>query len=416
MATPQVQIQAATAVPSLHFPNQLAERLWVEALRKIRKGHIEVVIPFEVSYALGQDGINRVAQRFSEHIKAPVSKAVDELHCALRLLPPPGMFQSDHPFGVDLSSSVNSDLLPAKPPATVDAKTTRTRILDAIPDAEDGKQKPKPKVPRPCNPFIMYRNFLHQKVTMENPGLHNNQISKIIGRMWQAEPAEAKEYWRDQAKQSKEEHLLKFPDYQYRPRKPGQKKRRMTKKKLAEAAAAAPVRPTISDDALTFDPPIPVPTAPGQTAKYLLDPTQNYRGYNLQPDQTGVNMFKASLSRHTDEGRPTTHNPLVTMSSNAATDQDAYAASFDSVDLQKQAEAMDVAEKQLRHALLDDLGYSVQAANDRTFTEHSFNATANREVSLTTEPTVKVFDFPLGDLNYDFLGGSGLDFGSLNNI
>ncbi|KAK8158706.1 mating-type protein MAT1-2, partial [Phyllosticta citrichinensis] len=72
------------------------------------------------------------------------------------------------------------------------------------------------KVPRPCNPFIMYRNFLHQRVTMENPGLHNNQISKIIGKMWQQESPEAKEYWRERAKLGKEEHNIKFPDYQYR--------------------------------------------------------------------------------------------------------------------------------------------------------------------------------------------------------
>ncbi|KAK7541318.1 hypothetical protein IWX47DRAFT_516340 [Phyllosticta citricarpa] len=426
MSSPHVPVPAGGPAFVMRAVNQLVDRFWAESLKQIRKGRIEVVVPFEIAYALGQAGVDRVAQRFSEHVKAPVEKTVDAEQKVLRILPPPEL-RTVQPSEVNAPSAVDKNATPAKPPATIEAKSTRTRVLDAT------SRPSKPKVPRPCNPFIMYRNFLHQRVTMENPGLHNNQIcknftcsaqqltltmlsAKIIGKMWQEESPEAKEFWRERAKLGKEEHHLRFPDYQYRPRKPGEKKRRMTKKKLAEAAAAAANRPSISDEPLTFDPPTSLPISSGQTAAYLVDPHQKYQGYDLDPSATGRQMFQTTLSHHTGFPTAPTNNPLVTLSSNAATDQDAYEATLDSVGLQQQAEAMDVAEKQLRHALLDNFGFSVQSATDQSFVEHSFNAAADREVSFSAEPMNEGFNFPLGDLNYDFLGGTELDFGDINDI
>nr|QOE88723.1 HMG domain-containing [Phyllosticta citriasiana] len=409
MSSPHVPVPAGGPAFVMRAVNQLVERFWAESLKQIRKGRIEVVVPFEIAYALGQAGVDRVAQRFSEHVKAPVEKTVDAEQKVLRILPPPEL-RTVQPSEVNAPSAIDKNATPAKPPATIEAKSTRTRVLDAT------SRPSKPKVPRPCNPFIMYRNFLHQRVTMENPGLHNNQISKIIGKMWQEESPEAKELWRERAKLGKEEHHVRFPDYQYRPRKPGEKKRRMTKKKLAEAAAAAANRPSISDEPLTFDPPTSLPIPSGQTAAYLVDPHQKYQGYDLDPSATGRQMFQTTLSHHTGFPTAPTNNPLVTLSSNAATDQDAYEATLDSVGLQQQAEAMDIAEKQLRHALLDNFGFSVQSATDQSFVEHSFNAAADREVSFSAESMNEGFNFPLGDLNYDFLGGTELDFGDINDI
>lgn len=51
--------------------------------------------------------------------------------------------------------------------------------------------------------------------------------------MWHAAPLHTVEKFKDLAKKAKEEHAAKYPDYNYQPRKPSEKKRRMTKKKPA---------------------------------------------------------------------------------------------------------------------------------------------------------------------------------------
>jgi hypothetical protein len=38
----------------------------------------------------------------------------------------------------------------------------------------DGK-----KIPKPCNSWILFRNFHQDRVVAENPGIHNSLICKI---------------------------------------------------------------------------------------------------------------------------------------------------------------------------------------------------------------------------------------------
>ncbi|GAM87147.1 hypothetical protein ANO11243_051680 [Dothideomycetidae sp. 11243] len=85
------------------------------------------------------------------------------------------------------------------------------------------------KTPRPPNSFILYRQYHHATVVGKNPGIHNNKISQIIGRMWQAEPQLIKDEWKFKADLAKMQHETDHPDYQYQPRKPSDKKRRARK-------------------------------------------------------------------------------------------------------------------------------------------------------------------------------------------
>ena len=60
--------------------------------------------------------------------------------------------------------------------------------------------------------------------------------------MWQQESEEVRVNFKAQAEKLKQEHLQLYPDYTYRPRKPAERKKRMTKKKaaaLVKASAAA---------------------------------------------------------------------------------------------------------------------------------------------------------------------------------
>jgi hypothetical protein len=58
--------------------------------------------------------------------------------------------------------------------------------------------------------------------------------------MWHAEPQGVKDIWFNMAAQAKAEHMRKYPEYQYKPRKSSEKKRR-TKKKAAASAASTVV-------------------------------------------------------------------------------------------------------------------------------------------------------------------------------
>ncbi|KAK5662853.1 hypothetical protein OQA88_6264 [Cercophora sp. LCS_1] len=78
---------------------------------------------------------------------------------------------------------------------------------------------PAPKVPRPRNAFILYRQHHQAQVVHDNPGLANPDISKIIGEQWQAEPEDRKKLWKQLAEEEKQRHQLQYPDYRYQPRR-----------------------------------------------------------------------------------------------------------------------------------------------------------------------------------------------------
>lgn len=58
--------------------------------------------------------------------------------------------------------------------------------------------------------------------------------------MWQQESPEIRSQYKAKAEQKKAEHLLKHPGYCYRPRKPSEKKRRMSRKKALNAMLDSP--------------------------------------------------------------------------------------------------------------------------------------------------------------------------------
>lgn len=113
--------------------------------------------------------------------------------------------------------------------------------------------------PRPANAFILYRAQHHRAMVASHPGTPNTMIcksssvaecfrifpkdiadtctAKMIGKMWSQESEEVRQDFKRQAEIVKGAHMAKNPDYQYKPRKPAEKKRRMTKRKAARLVA-----------------------------------------------------------------------------------------------------------------------------------------------------------------------------------
>ncbi|GAB1736049.1 hypothetical protein NU219Hw_g6101t1 [Hortaea werneckii] len=83
--------------------------------------------------------------------------------------------------------------------------------------------QPDPKIPRPRNAFILYRQHHQAQVVAQNPGLANPEISKIIGEQWQNQPPEIKNKWKALAEEEKLRHQQQYPTYRYQPKRNGRR-------------------------------------------------------------------------------------------------------------------------------------------------------------------------------------------------
>lgn len=87
----------------------------------------------------------------------------------------------------------------------------------------------EPKIPRPRNAFILFRQHYHKILinewTAKNIEIpHNSEISKLLGNKWKLISAKEKLHWDNLAKQEKLNHEKKFPQYKYRPVRKQKKK------------------------------------------------------------------------------------------------------------------------------------------------------------------------------------------------
>lgn len=81
--------------------------------------------------------------------------------------------------------------------------------------------QPDPKIPRPRNAFILYRQHYQAQVVSQHPGLANPEISKIIGEQWREQAPEVKSDWKRLAEEEKQRHQRQYPGYRYQPRRAG---------------------------------------------------------------------------------------------------------------------------------------------------------------------------------------------------
>ncbi|MCJ1425458.1 hypothetical protein MMC29_003357, partial [Sticta canariensis] len=84
--------------------------------------------------------------------------------------------------------------------------------------------QPDPKIPRPRNAFILYRQHHQAAVVAQNPGLANPEISKVVGDRWRHSSEEIKGHWKILAEEEKLRHQKQYPDYRYQPRRSGRNK------------------------------------------------------------------------------------------------------------------------------------------------------------------------------------------------
>lgn len=88
--------------------------------------------------------------------------------------------------------------------------------MDAVPECICPKE---PKIPRPRNTFILFRQHHQARVVRDNPGVTNPDISKLIGKLWRSLGPDDQAKWKKLADEEKARHRRQYPNYRFQPRR-----------------------------------------------------------------------------------------------------------------------------------------------------------------------------------------------------
>ncbi|KAI8937566.1 hypothetical protein NX059_005281 [Plenodomus lindquistii] len=140
---------------------------------------------------------------------------------------------------IDVNDSVHTIVTIPKIKNAQDSSAPKTTVeVPHVKSSERAVTVVAKKAPRPMNCWIIFRDAMHKKLKFEQPELTVQQISSRCSDLWRGLSATEKEPWQAAAKSAKEEHLRQHPDYKYSPRKPGEKKKRQSRKAKRAAASA----------------------------------------------------------------------------------------------------------------------------------------------------------------------------------
>ncbi|KAK1768930.1 high mobility group box domain-containing protein [Phialemonium atrogriseum] len=106
-----------------------------------------------------------------------------------------------------------------------DGNVGRATSQDTTTDVGSEKEC-QPRIPRPRNQWIIYRQNRSRQLHEEDPTLTAGQISTIVSTMWRRESREVKDYFKNLAEEEDRQHKAKYPQYKYQARKSGINKRK----------------------------------------------------------------------------------------------------------------------------------------------------------------------------------------------
>ncbi|KAK7398311.1 hypothetical protein QQX98_012312 [Neonectria punicea] len=168
------------------------------------------VLPIDgLTYRMLDDGAKEyIANKFMKHVTEDVIFCRDGSESDRYFLGPPRFFMAGsgmivHPIGTD-------EAIWVKRP------NDGLQHIMVVPPVLPNRCS---KIPRPPNAYILYRKDRHRLIKASRPDIHNNDISRILGRAWNKESAEIRLKYKLRADEIKQALIEKHPDYRYRPRR-----------------------------------------------------------------------------------------------------------------------------------------------------------------------------------------------------